>query len=172
MAVRIATEADIPRIEQIYKTLTNDPETCKFTNWAKNVYPTKDFAVKALYDGHLFVGEDENGIFGSMLLNNIQLPEYKSIPWKYEADPHQVLVIHTLCIDIAFKGKGKAKEMIGFAEDYGRANNMKVIRLDTYEGNIPACIMYPKLGYEYSGTAFFNFMGKIPENLKCFEKLL
>ncbi len=172
MAVRVATERDIPRIAEIYDILTSDPETCKYTNWAKNVYPTKDFAVKALADSHLFVGEDDNGIFGSMLLNSIQLPEYKDIPWKYEAAHHEVLVIHTLCIDIKYKGKGKAREMIAFAEKHGRCNKMKVIRLDTYEGNLPACAMYPKLGYEYSGTAFFNFMGKIPEQLKCFEKLL
>ena len=172
MSVRKATLNDIPRIAEIYDILTSDEETCRFTNWLKGVYPTKDFAMKALEDGDLYVGEDENGIFGSMLLNSVQLPEYKDINWIYSAEPHEVLVIHTLCIDTAFRGKGKAKELIEYAEKYGIDNNKKVIRLDTYEGNIPACTMYPKLGYLYSGTAFFNFMGKIPENLKCFEKLL
>lgn len=172
MTIRKATVNDIDRIAEIYDALTSDPETCKFTNWAKGVYPTRSFAEKALSDGDLFVGEDENGIFGTMLLNTNQLPEYNDIPWIHSADCNEVLVIHTLCIDLKYKGKGKAKEMVAFAEEYGRQNNMKVIRLDTYEGNFPACAMYPKLGYEYSGKAFFNFMGKIPENLKCFEKLL
>lgn len=172
MTIRKATSNDINRVAEIYNTLTNDPETCRYTNWAKGVYPTREFAEKALSDGDLFVSEDENGIFGTMLLNTNQLPEYKDIPWQYPADEDKVLVIHTLCIDLSHKGKGKAKEMVAFAEEYGRTKNMKVIRLDTYEGNIPACSMYQKLGYAYSGKAFFNFMEKIPEILKCFEKLL
>ncbi len=170
--VRRASSRDLDRIEEIYNSLLDDKETRGFTNWQKGVYPTREFALKALERNDIFVGEDETGIFGTMLLNTDQLPEYKDIPWKHSAIPDEVLVIHTLCIDPAFKGRGKAREMIAFAEEYGRKNDMKVIRLDTYEGNIPACTMYPKLGYEYSGKAFFNFMGKIPEYLKCFEKLL
>ena len=170
--IRKAVFSDLNRIEEIYNNLTVDKETCRNTNWAKGIYPTREFAEKALADGDLYVGEDENGIYGTMLLNTKQLPEYSDIPWKYDAEPDEVLVIHTLCIDLPFRGKGRAKEMIVYAEEYGRLNGMKVIRLDTYEGNLPARAMYPKIGYEYSGIAFFNFMGKIPENLVCFEKRL
>ena len=170
--IRKAVFSDLDRISEIYDNLTSDEKTCRYTNWAKGVYPTREFAERAFADGELYVGEDENGIYGTMLLNIKQLPEYSDIPWKYDARPDEVLVIHTLCIDLTFSGKGKAKEMVAFAEEYGRNNGMRVIRLDTYEGNLPALAMYPKLGYRYSGTAFFNFMGKIPENLVCFEKRL
>ena len=53
-----------------------------------------------------------------------------------------------------------------------REQKAKVIRLDTYEGNTPASIMYPKLGYTYVGITKFHFQNIIWENLKCFEKAL
>ncbi|WP_411682716.1 hypothetical protein [Clostridium thailandense] len=62
--------------------------------------------------------------------------------------------------------------MIEFSEKYAKDQGYKVIRLDTYEGNIPAGILYPKVGYLYVGTTKFHFQNVIWENLKCFEKLL
>ena len=47
-----------------------------------------------------------------------------------------------------------------------------VIRLDTWEGNLPANRLYPSLGYRYAGTAEFFFMGFVRENLNCYEKAL
>ncbi|MEG0368992.1 MAG: GNAT family N-acetyltransferase, partial [Hungatella sp.] len=62
------------------------------------------------------------------------------------------------------------RQMVAFCEDYAKRKNAKVIRLDTYEGNAPACAMYPKLGYSFVGIAKFHFQNVIWENLKCFEK--
>ena len=47
-----------------------------------------------------------------------------------------------------------------------------MIRLDTWEGNVPANAMYPKLGYRFAGATEFFFQGFIHEILNCYEKAL
>ena len=47
------------------------------------------------------------------------------------------------------------------------------MRLDTYEGNLPANTMYPKLGYTFVGEGpEFFFQGFIREILNCYDKKL
>ena len=62
--------------------------------------------------------------------------------------------------------------MVAFCEAEARRQGRKVIRLDTWEGNLPANRMYPSLGYRYAGQAEFFFMGFVRENLNCYEKAL
>ena len=57
------------------------------------------------------------------------------------------MVIHTLCISPRWAGRGKAREFVAFCEEEARRKGKKVMRLDTYEGNLPANTMYPCLLY-------------------------
>ena len=43
--------------------------------------------------------------------------------------------------------------MVAFCEAEARRQGRTVIRLDTWEGNLPANRLYPSLGYRYAGTA-------------------
>ncbi|MDY3985530.1 GNAT family N-acetyltransferase [Dysosmobacter sp.] len=105
-------------------------------------------------------------------LNAVQLPEYGQIPWIIPANPKQVAVIHTLCIHPAYSGRGLARRMVAFCEEEARRQGRTVMRLDTWEGNLPANNMYPALGYRYAGAAEFFFQGFIREILNCYEKAL
>ena len=62
--------------------------------------------------------------------------------------------------------------MVAFCEEEAPRQGRKVIRLDTWEGNLPANRLYPSLGYRYAGQAEFFFMGFVRENLNCYEKAL
>lgn len=42
--------------------------------------------------------------------------------------------------------------MVAFCEAEARRQGRTVIRLDTWEGNLPANRLYPSLGYRYAGT--------------------
>ena len=105
-----------------------------------------------------------------MNLNSVQLPEYGAIPWTIPAAAEEVGVIHTLCIRPSCSGRGYARQMVAFCEAEARRQGRTVIRLDTWEGNLPANRLYPSLGYRYAGTAEFFFMGFVRENLNCYEK--
>ena len=81
-------------------------------------------------------------------------------------------VIHTLCIHPVRAGRGLARRMVAFCEEETRRQGKAVMRLDTWEGNLPANRMYPVLGYRYAGAAEFFFQGFIREILNCYEKKL
>ena len=172
--IRPATAADLNQVAAIYdEILDHEAATVSYTNWKKGSYPTRADAERALAAGTLFVGEGEDGqLYGCVNLNHIQPPEYASLPWSIPAREEEVLVIHTLCIPPSCAGRGHGKEFVRFAEEHGRSIGCKVIRLDTYEGNLPALTMYPRLGYSYVGETEFFFEGFIREILRCFEKQL
>lgn len=54
-------------------------------------------------------------------------------------------------MDNAFIGKGIAKQLIDFAENYAKENNYEVIWLGVWEHNIRAKKFYEKNGFKDSG---------------------
>jgi GNAT superfamily N-acetyltransferase len=172
--IRPATAGDLPAIEAIYNAIFDVEEAGPvYTNWQRGKYPTIDTARQVLEQGTLYVGEDESGfLWGVVNLNGVQLPEYADIPWQFAAEDAQVAVPHTLCIHPAHSGRGHAREMVSFCEETARAQGKAAMRLDTWEGNLPANAMYPKLGYTFAGATEFFFQGYIHEILNCYEKRL
>ena len=172
--IRPATAAELSDIAQIYEEILDeeDRRPVSYTNWQRGKYPTEDTARQALEQGTLWVGEEGGRLYGAVILNGIQLPEYDAIPWQFPAERDRVAVIHTLVISPRWAGRGKAREFVAFCESQARRQGKAVIRLDTYEGNAPANAMYPRLGYRLAGGTEFFFQGFIHEVLNCYEKLL
>ena len=173
MTIRPATAADLNGITAIYDAILDREEAGPvYTNWQRGKYPTTDTARQALEAGTLYVGQEDGFLWGVVNLNGIQLPEYDAIPWTIPAEREQVAVIHTLCIHPAASGQGRAKQMVTFCEEEARRQGKTVMRLDTWEGNLPANRMYPALDYRYAGAAEFFFQGFIREIMNCYEKAL
>ena len=171
--IRFATAADLDGIEAIYDAiLTREEAGPVYTNWQRGKYPTIDTARQVLAEGTLYVGEENGSLWGVVNLNGIQLPEYADIPWKIAAEDETVAVIHTLCIHPTCFGKGYARRMVAFCEEEARRQGKTAMRLDTWEGNLPANAMYPKLGYTFAGATEFFFQGYIHEILNCYEMML
>lgn len=61
-------------------------------------------------------------------------------------------MIHVLGVHPAFANRGAAKQMVKKVIDTARENNVKTIRLDVLEGNIPAEKVYRKMGFRYVDT--------------------
>ena len=93
-----------------YKEFLESHERCNFqqslewgqvkTNWIKGVYPTEKNARAGLEAGTLYVGEMDGEIVGSYVLNHIQPEEYAKLDWEFPGEGDEIIVIHTLCIDI------------------------------------------------------------------------
>ena len=161
--IRLANPSDLDAIAEIYEEIlaAEDARPASYTNWQRGKYPTRDTAEAALEAGTLWVGEEDGA-----------LPEYDAIPWSIPAQPSEVGVIHTLVIRPSWSGRGKAREFVAFCEEELRRQGKKAVRLDTYEGNLPANTMYPRLGYTFAGATEFFFQGFIHEILNCYEKAL
>ena len=174
MMIRPARDADLDPIARIYEEVLDqeDARPVSYTNWQRGRYPTRDTARQALEEGTLWVLEEEGAVCGCVNLNGVQLPEYSQIPWSIPAAPGQVGVIHTLVIRPSQSGRGRARAFVAFCEEEFRRQGKTVVRLDTYEGNLPANTMYPRLGYRLAGATEFFFQGFIHEILNCYEKAL
>ena len=172
--IRLASATDLPAIAEIYDAILAREESGGpvYTNWQRGKYPTVDTARQALDDGTLYVGEDAGLLWGVVNLNDVQLPEYGDIPWTIPAERDQVGVIHTLCIHPAQTGRGLARRMVALCEEEARRQGRTVMRLDTWEHNLPANRMYPALGYRFAGATEFFFQGFVHEILNCYEKAL
>lgn len=174
LIIRKAKAEDIDTIEKIYEAILDREESTGviYTNWHKGLYPTRADAEGALKAGTLYAGEIDGRVVACVNLNSIQPEEYAKISWSVEAEGREVLVIHTLCIDPEYAGNKIGDKFVDFAEETALKLGCKTIRIDTYEGNIPASSLYRKKGYTYTGSEHFLFQGVIPESLICFDKVL
>ena len=168
--IRKATEDDISRIAEIYNNfLDYEMEHGTHSNWVKNLYPTEKNARNGLAAGTLYVGELDGNVIGSYVLNHSQPEEYGKFKWQYKGEGDQVIVIHTMCLDIEKQGKNLGRQFVEYAMEHGRKLGCKTMRLDTADINTPAANLYYKMGFRYVGKTQFFFEQAILEDLICFE---
>lgn len=173
MMIRPATQADLPAVAALYEAIFDrEDQGPVYTNWQRGTYPTIDTARAALEAGSLHVGEENGVLWGVVTLNGEQLPEYDAIPWTIPAGREQVGVIHTLCIHPNAAGQGRGRQMVDYCASTARSQGKTVLRLDTWEGNLPANGLYTALGFHRAGATEFFFQGFIHEVLNCYEKAL
>ncbi|WP_295639950.1 GNAT family N-acetyltransferase [uncultured Mailhella sp.] len=169
--IRRGMKRDIDAVERHYEELfTFEEKRGSRTNWKRGVYPTRSVAEKGVEDGTLYVMEEDGKLCASMILNQVQLESYASIPWLYPAEPDKVLVIHTLCVPPSQAGRGVGSGMVRFALEEGARRGCEVMRLDTWENNEPAANMYRRLGFRYAGKSAVLFADAISENLIFLER--
>ena len=96
----------------------------------------------------------------------------EEMDWQYPAPPEQVLVIHTLTMPPEMSGKGYGTRMVRFAMEEARRMGCRVIRLDTYVGNLPAQRLYSKLGFRISGRKLVSHHGLFDSELFYLEYAL
>jgi ribosomal protein S18 acetylase RimI-like enzyme len=130
-------------------------------------YPNKEIIGLDIERGTLYVCEDNSAIAGIIVLDENQAEEYKAIRWSQNQGPH--LVMHRLAVHPEIQGKGIARQLIAFAEDYAERSGYTSIRLDTYAKNSRALWLYPSLGYDRRGEV--NFPGRTA-SFPVFEKVL
>lgn len=128
-----------------------------------NIYPNEEVIDNDIDEENLYVYFDENIIKGIIVLNEHEDKAYESVNWKYNLGSH--FVIHRLCVEPNYQGKGIARMLVQFAENYGKKNGYESIRLDAFVQNEGACKLYEKSGYDKVGIVTFR-----KGEFYCFEK--
>ena len=105
-------------------------------------------------------------------INSRQVAEYALAAWEQDAPEDKVLVLHTLVVDPAAKGRGCDTEFVNFYEEMGKATGRPFLRMDTNEKNRAARALYHKLGYREAGIVPCEFNGICGVGLVCLEKTL
>ena len=173
MIIRKAVSKDIDAVVSIYdKIHTAEEKGEVFIGWKRDIYPTRKTAEDAILRQDLFVMEEEGIIFGSGIINKEQVDVYAKAKWEHDAEPEDIMVLHTLVIDPDKKRKGLGKSFVKFYEEYAKDSGCKYLRLDTNEKNVNARGMYKKMGYKEIGIVPCEFNGLKDVNLVLIEKAL
>lgn len=166
--------SDVKDASRIYESIEKlELEGVFHTGWKSGIYPTYQTALDAFNNGELYVFEDENGnVAASAIINRTCPDAYGFVKWNTDAEPDELLVLHTLSVDPCAKGRGIGKAFVAFYEAAARDLHCKTLRMDTNRINTSARELYKKLGFTEVGTVPCNFNGLSDVNLVMLEKLL
>lgn len=117
------------------------------------VYPDRVVLAEDVTAELLYCVKSDGTIVGITALNDIQPSEYCGIHW---VDIGHALVIHRLCIKPSFQGKGLAKFLVQFAEEYAKEHGYSSIRLDAFTNNKKAIGLYDSSHYHRRGIVRFR----------------
>jgi GNAT superfamily N-acetyltransferase len=135
------------------------------SNQWQNGYPNIAVVQTDIEKGEGFVLLDEDKVVGySAVLINDE-PAYAAIDGKWLTNTDFV-VVHRVAISDNYLGKGLAKMMFTFIEEF-LSNNIYSIKCDTNFDNIPMMKIFENLGYAYCGEVHFRGSPR-----KAYEKVL
>jgi GNAT superfamily N-acetyltransferase len=129
-------------------------------------YPNLEITQKDIQKGHGFVLTQEETVVGycAILINDE--PEYAKIIGEWISNK-EFVVFHRLAISETFLGKGLAKTIIGYVEDFALKNNIFSVKADTNFDNFAMLHIFEKMGYTLCGEVYFRGSPR-----KAFEKTL
>ena len=171
--IELGKENDIDELENLYNTI-NDylAEGVNYPGWIKDIYPIRQNAIDGIKSNNLYVAKQNGEIIGSIILNHEPETAYYNVKWKIESDYSNIIVIHTFVIHPAFMKLGIGKALMDFANEYSIQSNIKSIRLDVYEKNVPAINLYEKCGFQYINTVDLGLGNHGLNWFKLYEKIL
>ena len=73
------------------------------------------------------------------------------MPWRCNVLWEDVVIVHLLCVDRAFRGRGVGKILVRQVLQLCREQGKRAIRLDVMKKNLPAHRLYLSCGFLYVG---------------------
>lgn len=171
--IELGKETDIDELEKLYNDL-NDylAKGVNYPGWIKGIYPIRQNAMDGVKSKNLYVAKHNGTIIGSIILNHEPEAAYHTAKWKIEANYAEVFVIHTFVVHPQYMKAGIGKALMDFAEELSIKSKVKSIRLDVYEGNLPATMLYEKCGFQYIDTVDLGLRQYGLDWFKLYEKLV
>lgn len=164
---------DIDELEKLYNDLNDHlAKGVNYPGWLKGIYPVRQNAIEGVVHGNLYVAKHNAKIIGSIILSHEPEPEYFNATWKFESDYSDVFVIHTFVVDPKFLKCGVGKALMDFSIEHSIKAKAKSIRLDVYEGNIPAIRLYEKCGFKYIDLVDLGLGSYGLDWFRLYERLL
>ncbi|MFV5685857.1 GNAT family N-acetyltransferase [Flavobacterium sp. GB2R13] len=161
-------KAELSEIAPIWEILQQAIQRRKedgSTQW-QDGYPNPEIVQKDIEKGQGFVlvaGETIIG-YSAILINDE--PAYEKIEgnWLTNGD---FVVLHRVAISEKYLGKGLAKMILKYIEDFAVSNNIYSVKADTNFDNIAMMKIFEKSGYTYCGEVYFRGSSR-----KAYEKVL
>lgn len=161
-------KANLAELNQIWDILRGAIERRKAdgSNQWQDGYPNPEVIRNDIEKGVGFVLTEGETIVGyTAVLVNDEL-EYAHIEGKWLTDSDFV-VFHRVAISQTHLGKGLARKIVAFIDEYALSNNIYSIKADTNFDNVAMMKTFEKAGYVYCGEVYFKGSPR-----KAFEKVL
>jgi len=114
--------------------------------------------------GHVLLDEEKVIGYVAILINDE--PQYARIEGAWLSDDDFV-VLHRVAISQSYLGRGLAKVIMRFVEDFALKNNIYSIKGDTNFDNNAMMRTFESVGYVYCGEVYFRGSAR-----RAYEKLL
>lgn len=165
--IRKATLIDIEVLLKITKLCAKHMIANGIYQWNEH-YPNKNAFITDVKRQELYVLEINTKIVGSIVVSTVIDHEYKDVKWLTKNENN--IYIHRLAIHPQHQGKGLAKQLMDFAEQFAIDNNYTSIRLDTFSQNKRNNKFYDLRGYKKLGDIYFPKQSEYP--FHCYELVL
>jgi ribosomal protein S18 acetylase RimI-like enzyme len=167
LQIRPATLEDIEALLAITKACAKHMTDNNIFQWNEN-YPNKSAFITDVQRKELYVLFDVSQIVGCVVISTFMDEEYKTIQWLSPDDTS--VYIHRLAVHPEVQGKGYARQLMEFAENYAIENNYRSIRLDTFSKNKRNQKFYELRNYKKLENIYFPKQSVYP--FYCYERLL
>ncbi len=131
-------------------------------------YPSKQVFEKDIERSELYVLEKAGRIIGTIVISIHMDDVYTQIDWLTPDEDN--IYIHRLAVHPEFQGKGFARKLMDFAENYAHEKGCLSVRLDTFSQNRRNQRFYEARGYQKLGDIVFPKQSKHP--FHCYELVL
>ncbi|MGI6717586.1 MAG: GNAT family N-acetyltransferase [Bacteroidales bacterium] len=146
--IRHTTLADIERVMELYQIARNYMRSEGNTEQWVNGYPSKEYILAEMENGHSYVCEDENNnIVGTFCLIIGEEPTYKKIYNGKWLNAYPYATLHR----IASQGGGAGVVKSCFDFSFSKCKN---IRVDTHADNKTMNNAIKKYGFTYCGIIY------------------
>jgi GNAT superfamily N-acetyltransferase len=162
---RQAIPSEIPQIWAILQQAIARRKADSSDQW-QDGYPNPDVIQNDIDKNAGFVLTEGDIIIGySAVLINDE-PAYENIKgnWLSKGD---FVVFHRVAISEKHLGKGLAKKLMNFIEDFAISNNIYSVKADTNFDNFAMIAIFEKLDYSYCGEVHFRGSAR-----KAYEKVI
>jgi GNAT superfamily N-acetyltransferase len=144
---------ELDAVMALIREATSDLDAKGIAQWDE-IYPDRETFARDAAAGDLWGLRADGSLAAVVVLNFDAASEYDSVPW-HVADPRP-LIVHRLCVDPAFQGKGFARRLMEFAERFAAKSGARSIRLDAFVPNVVSRGLYRSLGYAERGRVRFR----------------
>ncbi len=136
------------------------------SNQWQDGYPNPSVVESDIEHGYGYVITDNEVIVAYCVIVINDEPAYKDIEgqWLTQGD---FVVFHRVAVSSMYVGKGIARVLLGFIDQFALDNKIFSVRADTNFDNTAMLALFEKTGYKYCGEVYFRGSPR-----KAFEKTL
>ena len=162
---RKAIKSDIPEIWGILQQAIKHRKEDGSKQWQSG-YPNPEVIQNDIEKDAGYVILDGETIVGYCALLINDEPLYEKIVGKWLSNGDYI-ILHRVAISDDYLGKGLAKKLLEFVEDYARSKKVYSIKADTNIDNPAMIRIFEKMGYSFCGEVHFKAGPRI-----AYEKLV